>query len=462
MFSNISKRLHKLKTAQIIAFSFALTILAGGLVLWLPFCTAPGAQTSFTDALFTATTCVCVTGLVTVTTAAHWTFFGKAVILVLIQIGGIGLVALASIIFITLHKKLSLRSRRLIQESYNLDKMSGLVKLVKRVIACVFGAEAIGAVFYSFRFIPQFGFARGIAQSVFTAVSAFCNAGVDILGENSLAAYVDDPLINFTTIGLIILSGLGFTVWWDVAEKLKRVCQRRLSLRRMFKSLRLHSKLVLVTTAVLVLGGALLIFLFEYHNPETMGSMPLGTKLMASLFQSVTTRTAGFLTVDQASLSGASVILCLFLMFVGGSPMGTAGGIKTTTVAVLFLSVIANLRGKHDVEFENRRVRAGYIRSAVVVAGMGFMTLLTMSLLLAAAMPQADLVDIIYEITSAMATVGLTRGLTPELTVPGKWIVMVTMYLGRIGPLTLGTAVLMRARKTTESTHLAEEDIMIG
>ncbi|MDO4339199.1 MAG: TrkH family potassium uptake protein [Eubacteriales bacterium] len=430
--------------------------------MWLPFCTAPGAQTSFTDALFTATTCVCVTGLVTVTTAAHWTFFGKAVILVLIQIGGIGLVALASIIFITLHKKLSLRSRRLIQESYNLDKMSGLVKLVKRVIACVFGAEAIGAVFYSFRFIPQFGFARGIAQSVFTAVSAFCNAGVDILGENSLAAYVDDPLINFTTIGLIILSGLGFTVWWDVAEKLKRVCQRRLSLRRMFKSLRLHSKLVLVTTAVLVLGGALLIFLFEYHNPETMGSMPLGTKLMASLFQSVTTRTAGFLTVDQASLSGASVILCLFLMFVGGSPMGTAGGIKTTTVAVLFLSVIANLRGKHDVEFENRRVRAGYIRSAVVVAGMGFMTLLTMSLLLAAAMPQADLVDIIYEITSAMATVGLTRGLTPELTVPGKWIVMVTMYLGRIGPLTLGTAVLMRARKTTESTHLAEEDIMIG
>lgn len=462
MVSKIAEKLRKLNTAQIITFGFAGLIIIGGLILWLPFCTAPGQKTSFTDAVFTATTCVCVTGLVTVTTAVHWSILGKIVILLLIQIGGIGLISLASIIFITLHKKISLRNRRVIQESYNLDQMSGLVILVKRVIACVVGAELIGAVGYALRFIPQFGVVKGLAQSVFTSVSAFCNAGVDILGENSLASYVDDPIINFTTMGLIIAAGLGFTVWWDIADKARKIFRRELSARRMFKSLRLHSKLVLMTTVILVLGGTVLIFLFEYHNPETMADMPLGVKLMASAFQSVTTRTAGFLTVDQGALSNASVILCLFLMFVGGSPMGTAGGIKTTTIAVMALSVVSNLRGKADVEFQNRKIKTHYIRSAVVVTGMGFMVLLFMCLLLSAVMPEAAMEDVLYEVTSAIATVGLTRGLTPVLNLAGKWIVIVTMYLGRIGPLTLGTAVLLRAQKRSEKVHLAEEDIMIG
>lgn len=458
----IVERLRKLNTAQIITFGFAGLIFTGGLILWLPLCAAPGQTTSFTDAMFTAATCICVTGLVTVTTAVHWSLAGRAVILILIQIGGIGLVSLASIIFITLHKKISMRNRRVIQESYNLDQMSGLVVLVKKVIICVFGAEAIGAVCYAFRFIPECGVAEGIGQSVFTSVSAFCNAGVDILGENSLAPYVDDPIINFTTMGLIIAAGLGFTVWWDFYDKIRKVCKRQMSIRRIFKSLRLHSKLVLATTAVLVIGGTVLIFLFEYGNPQTMADMPLGVKLMASAFQSVTTRTAGFLTVDQGALSNASVILCLFLMFVGGSPMGTAGGIKTTTIAVMALSVVSNLKGKPDVEFQNRKIRTHYIRSAVVVTGMGFMVLLFMCLLLAIAMPDAALEDVLYELTSAIATVGLTRGLTPHLTLIGKWLVIVTMYLGRIGPLTLGTAVLMRAQRRPEKAHLAEEDIMIG
>lgn len=449
-------------TAQVIALGFAILILTGGLILWMPFCTVPGQSTSFTDAVFTATTCICVTGLVTVTTAAHWTLIGKAVILLLIQIGGIGFIAIANIIFVYLHKKISMRSRKMIQESYNLDQMSGLVKLVKRVMVCVFGAELIGAVGYAFRFIPQFGAAKGIWQSVFTSVSAFCNAGVDILGENSLMPYAGDPLVNFVTIVLIIASGLGFIVWWDLADKIKKVFCRKLSVRRIFKSLRLHSKLVLVTTTVLVFGGAFLIFLFEYHNPETMGSMPLGQKILASLFQSVTTRTAGFLTVDQGALSGASVLLCLFLMFVGGSPMGTAGGMKTTTLAVLVLSIVSNVRGKADVEFQSRRIRSHYIRSAVVIMGTGVGVVFAMSILLSAAMPGADIVDIVYEITSAIATVGLSRGLTPNLTFFGKWIVIVTMYLGRIGPLTLGTAVVVRAAKRSENTRLAAEDIMLG
>ncbi|MDC7287297.1 potassium transporter KtrB [Blautia schinkii] len=462
MLQKLNSRLQKLNTAQIITLGFAGVIFIGGIILWLPFCTAPGEYTSFTDAMFTATTCVCVTGLVTVVTAAHWTIIGKVVILILIQIGGIGLISLASIIFIGLHRKISLRERRMIQESYNLDKMAGLVKLVRRVIISVFGAEAIGAVCYAFCFVPEFGLAEGLAQSVFTAVSAFCNAGIDILGENSLASYVDNPLVNLTTMGLIIAAGLGFVVWWDVADKIKRVLKRQMPLRRAFKSLRLHSKIVLAMTAILVLGGTVFIFLFEYGNPNTIKDMPLGTKVLASAFQSVTTRTAGFFTVDQAAFSNASVILCLVLMFIGGSPMGTAGGVKTTTMAVMFLSVLSNLRGRRDVESHHRRIRDSYIRSAVVVTGMGFMTLLVMTLLLAAAMPGAGLVDILYEMTSAIATVGLSRGLTPTLSVIGKWIVILTMYLGRIGPLTLGTAVVIRAHKRTENTHLAEEDVMIG
>ena len=460
--SKIIYCLHKMNTSQIITLGFAGVIFLGGIILWMPFCTVPGERTSFTDALFTATTCICVTGLVTVVTAAHWTIIGKIVILLLIQIGGIGVITLTSLVFISFHRRISLRNRRMIQESYNLDHMSGMVKLVRKVILCVVGAEALGAVFYSFCFVPEFGLWKGLAQSVFTSISAFCNAGVDILGETSLAAYVDHPLVNITTMVLIIMAGLGFVVWWDIAENLKKVFSKKLSPGRLFKSLRLHSKLVLVTTAALVLGGTLLIFLFEYNNPKTMADMPVGTKVMASAFQSVTTRTAGFFTIDQSLFSNATLILCLFLMFIGGSPMGTAGGVKTTSLALMVLTITANLRGKRDVESHNRKIKENYLRSTVVVTGIGFMVLLLMTLLLAAAMPKVPVEDVMYETTSAIATVGLSRGLTPSLNLAGKWIIILTMYLGRIGPITLGTAVVLKSQKRSENTHLAEEDIMIG
>lgn len=460
--SKIIYCLHKMNTSQIITLGFAGVIFLGGIILWMPFCTVPGERTSFTDAMFTATTCICVTGLVTVVTAAHWTIIGKIVILLLIQIGGIGVITLTSLVFISFHRRISLRNRRMIQESYNLDHMSGMVKLVRKVILCVVGAEALGAVFYSFCFVPEFGLWKGLAQSVFTSISAFCNAGVDILGETSLAAYVDHPLVNITTMVLIIMAGLGFVVWWDIAENVKKVFSKKLSPGRLFKSLRLHSKLVLVTTAALVLGGTLLIFLFEYNNPKTMADMPVGTKVMASAFQSVTTRTAGFFTIDQSLFSNATLILCLFLMFIGGSPMGTAGGVKTTSLALMVLTITANLRGKRDVESHNRKIKENYLRSTVVVTGIGFMVLLLMTLLLTAAMPQAPVEDVMYETTSAIATVGLSRGLTPSLNLAGKWIIILTMYLGRIGPITLGTAVVLKSQKRSENTHLAEEDIMIG
>ena len=438
---NLQYKLHKLNTAQIITLSFAGVIFVGGLILWLPFCTAAGQNTSFSDAMFTATTCVCVTGLVTVTTATHWSLIGKLVILLLIQIGGIGLIALASIIFISLNKKISLKNRRMIQESYNLEQMSGLVTVVRKVVLCVFAAEGIGAVGYAFCFVPELGLVKGLGQAVFTAVSAFCNAGIDLLGENSLADYVTNPLVNVTTMGLIIASGLGFNVWWDLGKRIK---------------------LVLTTTGILLLGGTICILLFEYKNPATLGSLSFGQKLMAATFQSVTTRTAGFFTVDQGALTSGSVIICLFLMLVGGSPMGTAGGVKTTTLAVLVLSIIANLRGKKDVEVYGRKIRSSYIRSAQVVVGMAVSVLLISVLGIFAVMPEAPFVDVLYELTSAVGTVGLSRGLTAALNTPAKWIVIFTMYLGRIGPLTLGAAVVSRAQKRTKDVHLAEENIMIG
>ena len=459
----VSDGLHKLNTSQIIALGFAGVIFVGGFILWLPFCSAPGQAVTFPDAVFTAATSVCVTGLTTVVMAVQWSHIGKLVILCLIQIGGIGLITLANMIFISLRRKISLRNRRIIKESYNLDEMDGVIPVVCSVVKCVFLAETVGAVLYATCFVPEFGWKKGIVHAIFLSVSAFCNAGIDLFGETSLAAYVSNPLVNITTIGLIIVSGLGFIVWWDLWDKFRKMIRRELSPSRFFRVLRLQSKLVLTMTGILVFAGAFLVFIFESRNPDTLKGAPLGTKIMASLFQSVTTRTAGFYTMDQALLSTPTVLISLLWMFVGGSPMGTAGGIKTTTVAILILSITAYLQGKKDVEVYGRRIRESYLRSAVVIAGTSMLIIFGMSILLSAVMPGVELTDILYEITSAAATVGLSRGLTPQLNTAGKWIVILTMYLGRIGPLTMGTAVAVKVRNRPGSTtHLGEEDIMIG
>lgn len=355
-----------------------------------------------------------------------------------------------------------MRNRRMIQESYNLDQMAGLVTVVKKVILCVLAAEGMGAVGYAFCFVPRYGLGRGLRYAVFTAVSAFCNAGIDPLGDNSLAPYVSDPLVNIVTMLIIIASGLGFNVWWDIGRRLKLVFQKKLSVRRIYKTLRLQSKLVLTTTGILLVLGTGLVFLFEYNNPDTIGNLSLGGKLMASAFQSVTTRTAGFFTIDQGALTNGSVMISLILMIVGGSPMGTAGGVKTTTLAVLALSIYANLRGKKDVEAYGRKIRSSYIRSALVVVGMAVGVLFVSVLIFSLVMPEAPFVDVLYELTSAVGTVGLSRGLTGVMNTPAKWVVILTMYLGRIGPLTLGSAVVSQAQGRPEKVHLAEENIMIG
>ena len=456
------KRQWHTPTERIMMTGFGVVIILGTLLLCLPVSSASGKGVYWLDALFTATTSVCVTGLVTVPTATTWSVFGKIVILGLIQFGGLGIMACMIMIFLVLRKKISLQSRKLIQDTYNLPVLKGSVGIVRRLLIGTAVVEIAGAICYSFWFVPHYGLWRGIGYSIFHSISAFCNAGIDLLGENSLADYVTNPLVNVTTMGLIIASGLGFNVWWDLGKRIKLVFQKKLSPGRLFRTLRLQSKLVLTTTGILLLGGTICILLFEYKNPDTLGSLSFGQKLMAAAFQSVTTRTAGFFTVDQGALTSGSVMICLFLMLVGGSPMGTAGGVKTTTLAVLVLSIIANLRGKKDVEVYGRKIRSSYIRSAQVVVGMAVSVLLISVLGIFAVMPEAPFVDVLYELTSAVGTVGLSRGLTAVLNTPAKWIVIFTMYLGRIGPLTLGAAVVSRAQKRTKDVHLAEENIMIG
>lgn len=451
----------KMSTAQIIALGFAGVIFVGGFLLWLPVSAAPGNQTKFIDAIFTATTCVCVTGLVTVTTATHWSLFGKLVIMLLIQLGGLGVISMGIGALLIAGRKIGTKGRRMIQEAYNLDKLGGTVRLFKRIIFSFLAAEGIGAILYCFFFVPRYGLIKGIGQSVFTSVSAFCNAGIDIMGEDSLMPYRGNILLNLITMGLIITAGLGFSVWWDLGDQIRKAAGGTLPWKRVWKNLRLQSKIVLSVTGSLLLISTLLIFIFEYHNPATVGNEPLGTKVIASAFQAVTTRTAGFLTMDQGKLSHETTLVSLVLMIIGGSPMGTAGGIKTTTFLVLAMSVLASLRGRRDVEVFNRKVKDSYLRSAQVVMSAAITVILVMTLLLCA-VEDVSLVDALYEITSAVGTVGLTRGITPSLHMAGKLVVMVCMYLGRIGPLTLGMAVMLKGMVQPERKHLAEQDIMIG
>ena len=436
--------------------SFLGLILLGSLLLWLPISAADGKPAPYLDALFTATTATCVTGLVTLPTFSTWSIFGQITILILIQIGGLGVVTTVSAVMILLHKRMGIGNRLLLQDAFNLNSLSGVVRFVKRVMVGTFLVEGVGALCYMFVFVPEFG-AKGIWISLFTAISAFCNAGIDIIGPNSLCDYATNPIINTVTILLIILSGIGYLVWWDVLQTVKKAAGKH---RRIFRNLTLHSKISITTTLILVFGGGILIFLFEYHNPETIGQLSWFDKTQVALFQSVTTRTAGFASVPQENLTNASSILSLLLMFIGGSPVGTAGGIKTVTFTVLAVSALATIQNKNEVSLFHRNISKQAVNKAVAVTAMSF-GILFISTLLLSAVTDADALDILYETVSATATVGLTRNLTASLTGAGKAIIIATMYLGRVGPISLALA-LNSSKKKTNIIKNPTEDISVG
>lgn len=442
-----------LSTTRIILLSFVLLILVGSGLLSLPIAAADGVAVPYIDALFTATTATCVTGLVTVTTASAWSTFGHVVILLLIQVGGLGVITVVSWLMLLMNRKLSLSDNLLLQDAFNVNTLSGLAKFVKKVVLGTFAVEGAGALMYMLVLVPQFGW-RGIWLSVFNAISAFCNAGMDIIGDNSLIDYAANPLMNGVTAALIILGGLGYIVWWDVWRVI------RSPRRHGWRYLTLHSKIVLSATAVLLFGGTALILAAEHDNPATIGTMNWWDKFQCAFFQSVTTRTAGFAAIPQEGLTNAGALVSILLMFVGGSPVGTAGGVKTTTIVVLCATAYRTIMGRRQIGLFQRSLSSDAVRKAVAVVGMSLTVLVTSTLLLSVAV-DASLVDILYETASATATVGLTRGLTPNLSVWGKLIIIATMYFGRIGPISLAIALGSRKEQQNRVTDPVEE-ISVG
>ena len=452
----MKKKRISLSTTQIIMLSFLAVILLGSVLLSLPISTVDGKSVSYIDALFTATTATCVTGLVTLPTVTTWSIFGQAVVLFLIQVGGLGIVTVVSGFMIALNKKFGISDRLLLQDAFNLNTLSGLVKFVKKVIAGTFVVEGVGALFYMTVFIPEYG-ARGIWISIFNSVSAFCNAGIDIIAENSLCSYAQNPIINLVTCVLIVVGGLGYIVWWDLFrisslwKKQGFACVKRLTL---------HSKIAIWMTSILIFVGAFAFFVLEYNNPLTLGEQSLFNKVQISFFQSVTTRTAGFATIPQEYLTNSSAVVSMLLMFIGGSPVGTAGGIKTVTIAVLIVSAFSTIRNKEEVAFFKRTISKKAISKAVAVTSISFIIMFVSTVLLAA-VTNADALDIVYETVSATATVGLTRNLTPMLNVWGKIIIIITMYLGRVGPISLVIAFGTKKEKSNIIKNPIEE-ISIG
>ena len=449
----MNKTIKHLSSAQVVLIGFLAIILAGSVLLCLPISSADGKVVSYVDALFTATTATCVTGLVTVPTVSTWSIFGQVIILLLIQIGGLGVITIAASIMMMLGKRIGIGNRILIQDSFNLNSLSGIVKFIKKVIIGTLIIEGIGALLYMTVFVPDFGI-KGIWISVFNSVSAFCNAGIDIISENSLCDYALNPVINLTTSFLIISGGIGFVVWWDVIEIIKNKKRRHL------RFLSLHSKIAISATAVLIVVGTILFFIFEYNNPLTMQSYSLIEKVEASFFQSVTTRTAGFATIPQENFTNASSIVSLLLMFIGGSPVGTAGGIKTVTFVIILATAASVIKNKRTIDVFNRQISEKSIKKAIVVFATSF-SVMTLSTILLSAASNADFLDVLYETVSATATVGLTRNFTASLNTVGKIIIIATMYFGRVGPISL--AVAFKMRKSSENIiENPIEEISVG
>lgn len=449
----------KISPTRIIASSFALTIFIGTLLLMLPAASASGEAVAPIDCLFTATTSVCVTGLVTVSTANTWSLFGQIIILILIQLGGLGIVTISTGVFMIIGKRIDLHGRILLGDSFNLDTLSGLVAFLKKVFLGTMIVELSGAILYSFSFIKRYGVIKGIWYSVFLSISAFCNAGMDLLGDNSLQDYVLNPYINVVTMSLIVLGGLGFIVWWDVLHIMKQRIKHEIPKTHLYRRLRLHSRIVLSTTLFLIFIGAAFIFLLEYNNAETIGSFTLAQKIMASIFQSVTTRTAGFFTVPQENFKESSALICLVLMLIGGSPIGTAGGIKTTTIAMLYFTTRAVIRGEDVIIVHGRNIPKQTVQKAVaiIVISISFVFLATFILSI---IVNGNIIDLMYEATSALATVGLSRALTSTLMFSGKILIIICMYAGRIGPMSL--LLFFNMTKKKRVAKYPKEDITVG
>ncbi len=445
------KKWHSKMTAtRTIAVGFLAIILIGTLILMLPVSSADGRVTDFLSALFTATSATCVTGLVVVDTYAGWSVFGKIILLVLIQVGGLGFMTVGVFVAMLMKRNIGLKERGILQESMNTLQIGGIVRLVRKITIGTFLIEGIGAILLSIRFIPRLGWIEGIGNGIFHSISAFCNAGFDLMGKeeeySSLVAFSGDYLVNITVMLLIVIGGIGFLVWDDLQKKKFR-----------FKEYRLHTKIVLTVTVSLILGGALLIYLLEKDG--LMADMGAGESILASLFASVTARTAGFNTIDIGKMSSGSKLVTIVLMFIGGSPGSTAGGAKTTTFAVMLIFVWANLRGSHGSNIFGRRLEEEEIRKASIVVTINLLLAVGAAIALCA-LQNLPTEDILLEVFSAIGTVGMSSGITRDLTSVSRVIIILLMYCGRIGSMTF--ALSFTERKKVAPVQLPAEKIIIG
>lgn len=433
------KKRKTMSTTQVIVLGFFAAIAVGTLLLWAPFSHSGEVPVTFMDALFTATTSVCVCGLTTVDTYLAWSTLGQVIILLLIQFGGLGIVTFTTSIMLLIGRRVTLRDRLLIEAAFNLDTLSGLVSFLRRVLKWTFATEALGAACFSLKFVPEFGWGVGIWKSVFLSVSAFCNAGIDNFGADSMMPYAGSAWVCIVTMALITLGSVGFIVRWDVCRVAHLVARREIRPRSAAVRLSLHTKIVLVMTALLFAAGTLAVLALEYSNPETIGNMSFGGKLLASAFQAVTVRTAGFCTISQKALRDPTALVCMLLMFIGGSPVGCAGGIKTTTAALVFLAAAATAAGRQDSVIFRRNITADNLRKAVAVAFVSLAAVM-LGIFLLLTVNGGDFVDTAYEVISAETTAGLSRDYTRTMNTAGRLIIIVCMYLGRIGPISLAIA----------------------
>ncbi len=449
--------LRTIRPERVMVLGFLLVILTGALLLTLPIAAKDNQSVGFHSALFTATSAVCVTGLIVVDTADAYTVFGRVVIMLLIQIGGLGFMVFATLLMIALGRRISLRNRVLIRESMSANSLAGMVRLSKWFAMLAVIIELIGACLLSIRFIPMLGVKRGIWYSIFHAVSAFCNAGFDMFGGfKSLVDFQHDPLVLLTIAWLIIFGGMGFAVLTELMHN-----------RFHFHKLSLHTKLVVCITAALLVGGTLLILALEWTNPATLGdpSLGFGDRLLNAFFQSATLRTAGFASVNQAALTDSGKLISVIWMFIGASPASTGGGVKTTTMGVVLLMVLSVIRGRDTVGCFGKQLPIGIVRRAItlVIISLGIVLTCTMAMSISEQGKGKNMLDLVFEATSAFGTVGLSAVNTPTLNTFSQSLLIPVMFFGRVGPLTLALALASKLENNPRNRiHYPEDKVMIG
>lgn len=442
-------RVLNMPPTRLVVLSFLTLITIGTLLLNLPAASRSGESIGFLDALFTATSASCVTGLVVVDTFNHWSFFGQLVILLLFQIGGLGIVTFATFFSILLGRKIGLKGMLIAQESLNYYNFQDIAHLVKKIIIFVFSLESLGTLLLSMYFIPRYGI-HGLYMSIFHSVSAFCNAGFDITGDmNSFMGYNSNPLILYTLMFLVVVGGLGFIVWNDIYEYRKN------------KTLLLHTKVVLIVTGCLLIAGTVLIFAFEFKNTETMGNLSLFSKVNAALFHSIVPRTAGFSSLDVENFNEISKVTTIIFMFIGGAPGSTAGGIKITTFSVIIIAAISQIKGSHDTVIFRKRVPPYTINKSLAIIVLSLVAIITVTTVLLA-LESNPFINVLFEVASAFGTVGLSTGLTPYLHDLSKIFIIITMFLGRVGVLTFAIALTLQSGKKNVKVIYPEGKIVVG